>query len=140
MSAEYFIDTNILVYAHDRDAGDKQKKAASILQELWQTRKAAVSIQVLQEFYVNVTKKIPTPLDRRVAFDIVQQYGNWQLLETDLRLVGDAIDIEKRVRLSFWDSLIVAAAERVGAHTLYTEDLNHGQRIGSVTVCNPFIE
>ena len=139
MSAETFIDTNVLIYAHDADAGDKRRRASEILRELWETRRGALSVQVLKEFYVNVTRKIPRPLAMAVARDIVKRYGVWTLVETDHRLVMDAIDLARSVRLSFWDAMIVAAAQRSGSGRLLTEDLNDGQRIGSITVENPFI-
>jgi len=139
MSAETFIDTNVLIYAHDADAGDKRRRASEILRELWKTRRGALSVQVLKEFYVNVTRKIPRPLAAAAARDIVQRYGVWTLVETDHRLVMDAIDLVRGVRLSFWDAMIVAAAQRSGAGRLLTEDLNNGQRIGSITVENPFV-
>lgn len=138
MSAEVFVDTNILVYAHDVDAGDKRAKAYETLRELWDSRRGALSTQVLQEFYVNVTRKIDHPIDPALARDIVKRYGAWQLVCADLDLVLQAADLEQRAKLSFWDAMIVAAAQRSGAQTLLTEDFSNGQRFDSVTVQNPF--
>jgi len=139
MTVDTFIDTNVLIYAHDVEAGEKRERAASALRELWERQSGALSTQVLQEFYVNVTRKIEQPLKRAVAREIVERYGAWHVVVPDLRLVVDATHLEQRSRLSFWDAMIVAAAQRSGASILLTEDLSHGQRLGSVTVRNPFV-
>lgn len=139
MSVDTFVDTNVLIYAHDAEAGDKREQAVTVLRELWEKQSGALSTQVLQEFYVNVTRKITKPLKRATAREIIERYGAWHLVAPDLRLVVDATHLEQRSRLSFWDAMIVVAAQRSGASTLLTEDLSHGQRLGSVTVRNPFV-
>lgn len=139
MSVDTFVDTNILIYAHDLQAGEKRERAASALRRLWENQSGALSTQVLQEFYVNVTRKIGKPLRRATAREIIERYGEWHLVVPDHRLVIDATEIEQRRRLSFWDAMIVVAAQRSGAATLLTEDLNNGQSFGPVTVLNPFV-
>lgn len=138
MSAEVFVDTNVLIYAHDVDAGDKRARAAAILGELWATRRGALSTQVLQEFYVNVTRKIANPLDPAVARDITERYGAWPLIGADLELVLRAASLEQRAKLSYWEAMVIVAAQRAGTPILLTEDLSDGQRFEGVTVRNPF--
>lgn len=139
MSGRVFVDTNVLIYAHDNEAGLKQEKASQVLGELWQSRKGVMSAQVLQEFYVNVTRKIPTPLKRSTARDIIRQYSVWPVVEPDADMIVRASELEERHTLSFWDALIVAAAREAGAAKILTEDLNHGEFIDGVTIENPFV-
>lgn len=139
MSGRVFVDTNVLIYAHDNEAGLKQEKASQVLGELWQSRKGVMSAQVLQEFYVNVTRKIPTPLKRSTARDIIRQYSVWPVVEPDADMIIRASELEERHTLSFWDALIVAAAREAGAAKILTEDLNHGEFIDGVTIENPFV-
>lgn len=139
MNAKVFVDTNILVYAHDRGAARKHELAKSVIKELWQTRAGVVSTQVLQEFYVNVRTKITRPLTAEDAKSWVSNYLSWEVVHNDGTAILEAIDMEIRYQLSFWDALIVQAANRAGATLLYSEDLNHGQRYESVHVENPFL-
>lgn len=139
MSGRVFVDTNVLIYAHDIEAGGKQEKASQVLGELWQARTGVMSTQVLQEFYVNVTRKIPTPLKRSTARDIIRQYSVWPVVEPDVDMIVRASELEERHTLSFWDALIVAAAREAGAAKILTEDLNHGETIDGVTIENPFV-
>ena len=138
MSVKVFVDTNILVYAHDVDAGDKHRVAADRIAELWETRSGVISAQVLQEFYVTVTRKIPSPLPRYVARSIIAGYGVWQVETATPHTVITASEIEERYQLSFWDALIAAAAAQGRADVLLTEDLNTGQTIEGVRIEDPF--
>jgi predicted nucleic acid-binding protein len=138
MSDKVFVDTNILIYAHDVDAGRKHDVAAERVRELWISRDGVVSIQVLQELYVNVTRKIPKPLSRKVARELVGTYAAWTVQRVGASDVVRASEIEERHKLSFWDALIVVAAHKAAATTLLSEDLSHGQRIEGVRVENPF--
>jgi predicted nucleic acid-binding protein len=138
MSDRVFVDTNVLIYAHDIQAGRKQEKAAQILGDLWETRNGVLSIQVLQEFYVNVTRKIPAPLKRSTARDIIRQYSVWFIVEPDAGMILRASELEESHQLSFWDAMIVAAARQAGAEKILTEDLNHGETIDGVFIENPF--
>jgi predicted nucleic acid-binding protein len=110
MSADTFVDTNILIYAHDLDAGDKQRHAAARLQELWEERRGILSTQVLQEFYVNVTAKMPMPISISAARGLLSTYAAWQVEVNGVQTVLLATEIQERNRLSFWDAMIVAAA------------------------------
>ena len=139
MSDRRFVDTNILIYAHDLDAGIRHRRAAALVKELWEAGDGVLSIQVLQEFYVNVTRKIGRPLDPATARDILELYGHWEVVVPDVAMVLRASEIQQRVGLSFWDAMIVAAALGAGASLLITEDLNHGQQIEGIRVHNPFL-
>lgn len=138
MKGRVFVDTNIMIYAHDLDAGQRNRISVIILQELWENRTGIISTQVLQEFYVNVTRKISNPLSKSQARGIIESYLVWPVELTDGHTVLAASDIEERHRLSFWDALIVAAACRAKAEKILTEDLNHGQKIEGILIENPF--
>jgi predicted nucleic acid-binding protein len=137
MSEVAFVDSNILIYAHDRDAGDKRLRAARVLGELWESGNGRLSAQVLQEFHVNATQRLSTPLARAKAREVVQAYAVWMIELTNAETITRAIDLSDLARLSFWDALIVASAEQSGAVRLLSEDLGHGQLIGGVRVENP---
>jgi predicted nucleic acid-binding protein len=133
-----FVDTNVLVYAYDLDAGTKHVAARAILSALWEDRRGAISTQVLQEFYVTVTRKLPRQLARREARDIIGTYGAWPVHLPEAADVVAASELEERHRLSFWDALVVVSAQRSGATTLCSEDLQDGRRFGTLVVTNPF--
>jgi predicted nucleic acid-binding protein len=139
MNGKIFVDTNILIYAHDLDAGERHERASRALEELWENGNGVMSTQVLQEFYVNVTKKIKNPLHRARARGIIENYLSWHIEANDPDMVLKASEIEERHLLSFWDALIIAAACRAQADKILTEDLNHGQTIEGVLIENPFI-
>lgn len=139
MTAKVFVDTNFLLYAHDKDAGTKQRRAAERLRELWDTQSGRLSTQVLQEFYVNVTQKIKKPLGRDLAREVVRNYGLWVESPITPSSIVRASEIGEIWRLAFWDSMIVAAAEQDGAAELLSEDLHAGQVIAGVKVVNPFL-
>ena len=133
-----FVDANILVYAEDRDAKEKHDRARELVLQLWNERSGVVSVQVLQEFFVTVTRKLKKPLRPPQALDIVREYLTWTVIENTGRLLVDAAELQQRAQLSFWDAMVVQAAINAGCDQLYTEDLNAGQRFGSVVVINPF--
>ena len=137
MSGKSFVDSNVLIYAHDADAGKKHEKAKHILRELWSERSGVLSLQVLQEFYVNVTRKIASPLPRDVACQVVNTYSIW-CIETTPTEIAAAFRIEDECRIGFWDALIVASASRSGAEQILSEDLNAQQMIAGIRVENPF--
>lgn len=138
MNDSAFVDANVLIYAHDIDAGIKQSKAASLVRELWSSGLGVVSTQVLQECYVNITRKIPTPVPRAEARELLRSYAVWRVELLDAKDVIATSELEERSRLSFWDALIVAAACKAGVRTIYSEDLNAGQVLEGVRVENPF--
>lgn len=139
MSDAVFVDTNILVYAHDADAGVKRERAQEALRKLWETDTGRLSVQVLQEFYVNVTRKLTTRVARSTAREVVSAYGAWIREPTTAETVLRATDIAELAQISFWDALIVAAAEQVGATQLLSEDLNDGQLIAGIRIVNPLL-
>jgi predicted nucleic acid-binding protein len=136
MSAEHiFVDTNILVYAHDADAGDKHKAAAEKVAELWdRPYPPAISAQVLEELYVTLARKQAPPKERRRITDV---YLEWEIVPNDGVLFEAAVTLHERFQLSLWDALIVAAAQRARATLLWTEDLQDGQRFDTLRVKNP---
>jgi predicted nucleic acid-binding protein len=138
MSVKTFIDTNILVYAHDVDQNQRHQTAREILIELMSNRNGALSPQVLQEFYVTVTRKLAKPLSKRAAREIVEDYSVW-CIDTTAAEVATAFRIEDEAKISFWDALICAAALKSGASILLSEDLNSGQQIAGLRIHNPFM-
>lgn len=137
MSGKAFVDTNVLIYAHNLDAGAKREAARDLLDELWQERNGMLSLQVLQEFYVNVTRKIPVPLAKSAARLTVETYAAW-CIETTAAEIFQAFRIEDEAQIGFWDALIVASAIKGRAERILSEDLNAGQRIAGVIIENPF--
>lgn len=135
-----FVDTNVLLYAHDASETPKQPVARAVLQELWQHRSGAISSQVLQEFYVTATRKLPKPLSRVEAREIIDLYSTWPVITIDPSAILAATRIEEAHQVSFWDALILEAARIAGAELLLTEDLGHGQIIEGVRIENPFAE
>jgi predicted nucleic acid-binding protein len=137
MSDKYFVDTNVLMYAHDTSAGGKHERAKAIVEELWRNRSGVVSTQVLQELAVNLRRKSGHPLDAKATREIVADYLTWQVIVNNGESILEAIDLEARYQISFWDAMVVQAAQASGAEVLYSEDLSTGQMYGSVRVINP---
>ncbi|OFW11141.1 MAG: hypothetical protein A3H96_26720 [Acidobacteria bacterium RIFCSPLOWO2_02_FULL_67_36] len=137
MSDKYFVDTNILMYAHDTAAGAKHERAKALLDDLWRERSGVVSTQVLQELCVNLRRKAGRPVDLKTAREVVADYLTWNVVTNTGQSIVEALDIEERYRISFWDALIVQAADASGAATLYSEDLADGQTYRGVRVVNP---
>lgn len=138
--ARVFVDTNILIYAHDVDAGDRHWRSKRVVAELWETGLGMLSTQVLNEFYVNVTRKIPSPLDPARARAVLEPYLSWKIQTLGPESVLAASEIQQRYRLSYWDALILHAASSGGASLLYSEDLNPGQVMEGVEVVNPLAD
>ena len=133
-----FVDTNVLIYAHDQSAGPKHERAKQLLRELWENRKGCLSVQVLQEFYINVTQKVPEPLAPEAAAQIIADLSTWQVHQPGAEDVLDAIILQGRHQLAFWDAMIIASAMAMGCEILWSEDLNPGQSYGTVAARNPF--
>jgi len=133
------VDTNVLIYAHDVDANVKHKAAKGVLHELWSERTGVLSVQVLQEFYVNVTRKITRPISRESARLVVSSYATW-CIDTTPAEVSTAFRIEDEARIGFWDALIVASALKGGASQILSEDLSAGQMIAGIRIVNPFAD
>ena len=139
MNDRVFVDTNILVYAHDIDAGNKYEQAAALVSDLWESRNGVLSTQVLQEFYVTLTRKVSSPLSRLEARKLLQKYSNWHVVLNDPSIISQASEIEESYSISFWDALIVSAAYSQNVPTILTEDLTHGQIIEGILIENPFV-
>ncbi|HEX4489024.1 MAG TPA: PIN domain-containing protein [Terriglobales bacterium] len=138
MSAKTFVDSNVLIYAYDSKVPGKQAKAQAALRVLWAEQTGVLSMQVLQEFYITVTRKIQQPLAREIARLVIQSYSVWCVPANPEDILA-AFRIEDRSKLSFWDSLILASASRSGADRLLSEDLNSGQTVEGVRIENPFL-
>ena len=134
MKIECFLDTNVLLYAASVKEELKRTRAIDLLD-----RAFGLSTQVLQEFYVNATRKLAIPLSPIEAIDWLDRLEKQPCVEVTMRLVRQAGVLSNRYRISYWDAAIVAAAEQLQAPILYTEDLSHGQSYGSVQVINPFV-
>ncbi len=137
MSDKTFVDTNVLIYAHDIAGGAKHQTANTVLRKLWSERTGVISVQVLQEFYINVTRKIPVPLSKEAARQIVSSYAIW-CTETTAAEISAAFQIEDESQIGFWDALIVSSAAKSGASRILSEDFNAGQRIAGLVIENPF--
>ena len=137
MSDRYFVDTNILMYAHASAAGEKHVRAKALVEELWENRSGAVSTQVLQELAVNLRRKAKKPLDAKATREVISDYLEWQVVVNGGDSIPEALELEARYQISFWDALVVHAAQVAGAEILYSEDLSDGQRYGTVRVKNP---
>jgi predicted nucleic acid-binding protein len=134
----YFFDTNVLVYMFDSSAPDKRTRALQVLEQALDAGLAVLSTQVLQEFFVTVTRKLPAPLTKEQAKRAVQDFARLPVVRVDPDIILNAIDTMQRYRLSFWDSLIIQAALRGDATVIYSEDLQPGQTIETIRVENPF--
>jgi predicted nucleic acid-binding protein len=137
MSVDCFLDTNVLVYAVSSAETDAAKRARAL--DLVRQSDFGLSAQVLQEFYVTVTRKIRKPLAPEVAVALMDEYRVFPTVPTDYPLIVSAVELSLRYGLSYWDGAILAAAEVLEAEVLYTEDLSHGQRYGGVRAVNPFL-
>lgn len=138
MTAPVFVDTNVLVYRHDSSDPAKQSRAEEWLSTLVRERAARVSYQVLQELFVTLTRKVQPATADEEAREIVRDLASWQPITIDLAILERAWVNQQRYLLSWWDALIVAAAQSSGCVALLTEDLQHGQALGDVRVVNPF--
>lgn len=138
MSDKFFVDTNVLVYAHDTGSGRKHSVARQLLEKLWMDRTGVLSTQVLQEFWFNVRRKARQPIPLEEARELVESYLTWEVITTSGQSILDAVALEERFQVSFWDALILQAAIQAGVSTLYSEDFNAGQQY-AVEVVNPFL-
>jgi predicted nucleic acid-binding protein len=135
-----FVDANVLVYAFDASAGRKQHAARTLLERLWVSNSGCVSIQVLQEFFVTVTKKVARPLPVEDAKARVREFAAWSVFAPAPEDVLAAIDLHTQAKIGFWDAMVVLAASESGCDVLWTEDLNDGQALRGVRIRNPFAE
>lgn len=136
----FFVDSNVLIYAHDRSAGSKGEAARGLIGRLWEERSGRLSVQVLQEFFVNVTRKVSAPLEVAEAREVVRDYSYWKVHRPDASDVLAAIEVHRRLGISFWDAMIVRSAAVEGCGVLYSEDLGDGHAYDGVRVENPLRE
>ena len=137
MNDRYYFDTNILVYAHDSSAGAKHARAKALVEDTWRAGTGVVSTQVLQEFAVSLQRKVARPPDLDAIREAVSDYQSWEVVVNNAASILNALEIQKRHQISFWDALVVHAAETSGASVLYSEDLSDGRVFGTVKVVNP---
>jgi len=140
MSDKYFVDTNILVYAHDRTAGVKHRRARILLEQLWESGEGVLSTQVLQELCINLRRKTASPLPVEEVRRLIGEYSTWEVITNTPESVIKALDVEVRYKTSFWDALILQAADDASASIVYSEDLATGQKYGMIRVVNPLID
>lgn len=134
---KYFVDTNVLIYAHDRSTGIKHERARRLIEGLWMSGQGVLSTQVLQELCVNLRRKVARPLPVDEIRLLIRDYMSWEIVINTPEAVLQALEIEVRYRTSFWDALILQAAEQAGATILYSEDLAAKQKYGTVEIVNP---
>jgi predicted nucleic acid-binding protein len=135
-----FVDTNILVYAHDLSAGEKYECARSLLELLWESKTGCLSIQVLQEFYITTSVKIKIPLPSETAADLISALAEWRVHRPEVKDILRAIEIQHRHQISFWDAMVVCSASALGCDILWSDDLDNGQVYEGVRVVNPFLQ
>ncbi|HYN77163.1 MAG TPA: PIN domain-containing protein [Lamprocystis sp. (in: g-proteobacteria)] len=140
MIAPYFADTNVLIYAYDRNAPAKRARARTIMSDLGTRGNLAISTQVLKEFYSVSTRRLARPLTPDQARRVVGALVMYPVVIEDIPLIQAAIELSQRDNISFWDALIVEAARRAKAKILYTEDLQDGRDFEGLKVENPFRE
>jgi predicted nucleic acid-binding protein len=133
-----FVDANVLVYAFDSSAGQKREAAQRLLVRLWDSNTGCVSIQVLQEFFVTITKKVAKPLPVDEATTRIRELAAWRVFSPTTDDVLAAIDLHRRAKIGFWDAMIVLAAAESGCDVVWTEDLTDGQSLRGVRIRNPF--
>ena len=137
MSDKFFVDTDILVYAHDLTQGAKYEKARALVQKLWENENGVLSTQVLQELCVSLRRKVARPLSAEGTRKVIEDYASWEIVVNTAESVVQALEIEGQYKISFWDALIVQAAGSCGAEVIYSEDLEDGQSYGEVRVIDP---
>jgi predicted nucleic acid-binding protein len=138
MSVDCFLDTNIVVYAVTGDASERPKRQCAL--EIMETKKFGISAQVLQEFYVTITRKSEHCVQASDAMRWLDRLAEMPCIPVDKELVRLGIEASERFRISYWDGAIIAAAQEMGARIVYSEDLSHGQHYGPVRVVNPFLD
>ena len=139
MSVNYFVDTNILVYARDSNESEKQPIAKQWLTHLWQQESGRISAQVLNEYYVTVTQKLKPGLSREQARADIRALAVWQPLEISTKLIEASWDIQDQYAYSWWDTLVITSSLFLDCKYLLSEDMQHEQKINNLTIINPFL-
>ena len=133
-----FVDTNILIYVYDSSSSEKKRIASQLMLALWENRTGCLSIQVLQEFFVNITRKVPNPISNETASEIIRDLAVWKVHSPETNDILSAIELQRENQLSFWDAMILQSAIATGCKVLWSEDLSNGQIIQGVQIRNPF--
>ena len=133
-----FVDTNVLVYAFEKDDSPKRRASQRLLNELMEEDRLRVSAQILQELFVTLTRKVRQRCSNEEALAVLEDLSAWPLTVVDYAAIRAAVGLADQAKLSFWDALVVVGAARAGATVLYTEDLNDGQEILGIQIRNPF--
>ena len=139
MAEKIFVDTSILLYAHDRDAGEKHAIAEHVLRQLWADKAGVLSTQVLQEFYVRFTQAVEAPAARRSARELLEVYSIWPVVTLDAADVVMACDHADRHQVGVWDAMILIAAKKSRSDVLLSENPYHGWNISGLEIRNPFV-
>jgi len=139
MADKFFVDTNILIYAHDQTTGIKHDRARKLLEQLWDSGQGVLSTQILQELCINLRRKVARPLPIDDIRRLLEDYLSWEIVVNTPNSVLQALDLEARYKISFWDALVLQAAETAGVSILYSEDLATGQQYGTFRVENPLL-
>ncbi len=137
MSGKVFLDSNVLAYAQDRGSPVKRRKSRRLIEQAAASGNGVISTQIMQEFYVTITRKMGVP--PLAAKGVLKSFAMFELVPVSSQLIYDAIDCSILNTLSFWDALVLSAASSAGCSTLYSEDLNPGQKILGITIENPFV-
>ena len=138
MTGLFFVDTNILVYARDKSESEKQPLAREGMEHLWKTQQERISMQVPQEYYQVVTRRLQPGLKRSIAHEDIRDLMAWSPVAIDRQVLEHARAAEERFRLSWWNALIVGAARQAGCRYLLSEDLQNGQDLDGLTIVDPF--
>lgn len=138
MRDSLFFDTNILVYAFDKTDQEKYEIASRLVTEAFQKGNGVISAQVLKEFFVTVTRKVPEKMSVDDAEQTIRDFSVWKVVDTTVPLILKAIGFHKQFDFSFWDATIVAACHLAGSSALLSEDLSHGMLIENIRIINPF--
>jgi predicted nucleic acid-binding protein len=133
-----FVDTNVMVYAHDKSAGRRHDVAKELVRRLWDSGRGCLSVQVLQESYVTVTKKTRRPLDPEEARQVIHDLALWRTFAPEAADVLGAIDLTRKHDVPFWDAMVLRSAGQLGCDIVWSEDLNPAQSYDGVRVANPF--
>ena len=134
-----FVDTNVLVYAHDISAGDKHSVAQQLIRRLWETSNGCLSVQILQELYVTISRKVTRPLPITEAAEIIRDLSFWHIHTPTAEDVLGAIDLQHRYKISFWDAMVIHSAVSLECKLIWSEDLSRDQIYNGVQVKNPFL-
>ncbi|MGA3011353.1 MAG: PIN domain-containing protein [Terracidiphilus sp.] len=140
MSGKCFVDTDILIYAHDRSAGVKHMRAQMLMEQLWNSGWGVVSTQVLEELCIQLCHNAGSTLPVEEVCLMIHDYSTWDVITPTPALIVEAIEVERRLEVPFWDALILETAKHAGASVLYSENLARIKRYGEIQIMNPLVD